>query len=145
MVPDTYRTLMNKVVALMSAYNIVFAHVMLVGAMPRNFHLSPGDPFCSLHLFAFVLLLLQVFLVHNEFAALLFVYARRPGFVELVNERVATSYIVAANLVVGTVLSASICVVSGADYTVYHACMGRKGSQAVVSHQFPSLLPQCLS
>ncbi len=56
---DTYRTMTNKLVALMSAYNVLTTAAVVPIAMFRQFCIRLDSRFCAAHVFVMLSLLLQ--------------------------------------------------------------------------------------
>ena len=125
MVSDTYRTLLNKMVAFAAATNMAFVTVVFPVITVRHLHYPLPDYLCSTHIFLTVALLAQEFLIQNEFAILLFLCSRRPYLVGTMNESLMKTFLLSLSLILSIYFSTIITVFFGSDHVVYRSCVGQ--------------------
>ncbi len=124
-VADTYRHLINKVVVLMSGYNVLLVTCILPVILARQFCAHPAVPYCSVHLFFALPLTLQIFFVHNELAVLLLWSTCQVGRVQAINEDVGKVVIVVVNLVLSFFFSSVLYMSFGREgFFMYTVCTG---------------------
>lgn len=124
-VADTYRTLINKGVALMSQYNMLIATTVVPVTLSNNFCLKLNSTFCTVHLIVSLTILLQVILVHNELAILLNWSTWSIGRVQGINEDIGKKILSAINLVLSIFFSLIMCLSFGKqDIFIYRLCTG---------------------
>ncbi len=101
-VPDTYRTLLNKIAALASLYKVVIATAtfpvitvrLLIGR-------GLGKLTCHLHTFLFVSALAQLLLSYNELIIAHYVYVCKLRAVGLIKDELIMQFVVWLNLALG--------------------------------------------
>ncbi len=123
-VADTYRTLINKVVALMSLYNMLLITGILPMMMSRQLCSHYGPSYCHFHTFFALALTLQVLMVHNELAALLQLRTWRHGSIQAINEDIWRRVLLASNAVLSCFFSLVMCVAFGKNIFIFRMCMG---------------------
>ena len=131
-VPDTYRTLINKMVAVTSLYNIclssVITVVFAVPLLPLGEGLAP--PVCGAVNVSLGSFATQLFLAHNEVMLLRYVYACRLSTVGSVDEGLVRTFLVGANAVLGTLFASAGSVAAfatGSEQLPYLVCVGSPG------------------
>ncbi len=124
-VPDTYRTLINKVVALMSAYNMFLSTSFMPIALSKHFCIQLNPTYCTGNVLLTTTFLLQVILVHNELAILLNLSTWKVGFIQGINEDIGRRIIIALNFALSAFFSLNISFSFGGKITfIYRLCVG---------------------
>lgn len=139
-VADTYRTLANKMVALMSGYNMLIATSMVPPALSNNFCLQLNSTYCTVNLIISLMALLQVILIHNELAILLSWSTRSIGSVQKLNEDIGRKILNGLNLTLSTLFSLTLCMGFGKeDIFIYRLCTGHcLGKSMFALHGIPA-------
>ena len=124
-VSDTYRTLINKVVTLMSMYNILLSTSFLPIALSSHFCIQLSSIYCTGNLLVTLTFVLQLILVHNQLAILLNWSTSRVGSIQSINEDIGKRIISTFNSMLSIFLSLIVCVRFGGKATfIYRLCIG---------------------
>lgn len=97
LVPDTYRTLVNKLVAVMALYNILFLAGIVPVTMPYVLNIHLPETFCGIQTFFVNGLSIAEILVHNEVCFLLWFCTMRGSFVHRLNEDFGRKFLLMLN------------------------------------------------
>ncbi len=124
-VADIYRTLVNKMVAVMSLYNICLTTwAIIVFVLRSAFDVNLGTVLCGAHLFVLVILILQEFLILIEINLLCLFHLRKLRIFSM-NEEFGTKLSVFVNFVLSSFFSSVICVLlGGKEFFFYQICIG---------------------
>ena len=124
-VPDTYRTLINKMAAVSGLYNMVFCTASLPVVAVRQAGLSrlPGL-LCRLAQLGVLINVVQSALVHNEVMVLKYVYACCLSTVGQINEDLGKRILMTVNFVLGLMVALVMIVLLGEKHSIYMYCMG---------------------
>ncbi len=120
-VADTYRTLINKVVVLMSAYNMALSTWLLPMILMRQFCALEGL-YCPLNVFISLTLMLQIFLVHNELAVLLHWSSWRLGSIQAINEDIGKTVLGILNTLLSVFFAMIMCMSFKEKIFIYKLC-----------------------
>ncbi len=124
-IPDVRRTLLNKLAALTSVYQVGMAATSYpVQAARLLLGRGLGEPACRLQNLLFVCSMMQLFLGYNELVALQYIYACRLGAVGMIKEELVMKLILLANLTLGLFVSlAHVMTINGTVHLYYSFCM----------------------
>ncbi len=139
-VADIYRTLLNKVVAVMSMYNVCLSTWAQLAFSLNAVEVYPGTTLCTAHLFVIIILIQQEFLVHAEINLLCIFHFRKLRIFEM-NEEFGKRLIVSVNLVVSSFFSFVLCAVLGESFFFYQICVGGSAGGFICPKNLQQLVP----
>ncbi len=130
-VPDSHRTLVNKVVALASLYKAAFATAFLTPISARLLVFDHiWNPLCQLHKFAVLSALVLIFLAHNQLVFLRYVYTCRLSTVGAIKEDLVMAITWWLNLVFGGFFTAVTICLTETGNNLYRFCVGNAANIA---------------
>ncbi len=103
-VPDTHRTLLNKLAALASLYQVVVATVYFPVVIVRLLGQGLGGSVCRLQGFFFMCSLTQLLMSYNELIILRYVYVHKLGTFGAIKEEITLRLLIWINLSLGVFL-----------------------------------------
>ncbi len=122
-VADTHRTLLNKLAALTSVYQVGLATVLFAMLIARlSWESGLPSIFCWLDGLLMVFFLVQLLLVYNELIIMRYIYICRLGAVGTLKEEVVLRFIIYANVTLGSFLSLSLVMVIQETGHIYSFC-----------------------
>ncbi len=129
-VSDIYRTLLNKLAALASLYQVGLTVVVFPVLVAR---LLWGDGLgravCTVHILLFVFILTQFVLTYNELIFLRYIYICKLGAVGVLKEEAIFCFCIWINILLGTFVSlSSVLVMNSPSNAYYHYCQNSENT-----------------
>ncbi len=101
-VPDTHRTLLNKIAALASLYKLLTALTTFPTVFVRlSMDWGISDSLCRLHNILFMFSLAQLVFSYNELIVLHYIYVCKVGAVGIIKEEIIVQLVIWINLGLG--------------------------------------------
>ncbi len=125
-VPDTYRTLINKMVALIAWYRISLATVSMPPlAIKLCFKIKSLGSFpCWIIQFGIITCGMQIIMAHNHIFILKYIYTCRLSTMGSINEGLVQRFIIILNILMSILITTKLMLAFGPSYIVYQFCKG---------------------
>ncbi len=121
-VPETYRTLVNKLVAVMALYNMLFVTASVMAITPYLLNIPLPASFCKVHIFVYNFLAVNEVLIHNEVSLLLCLSHCKVFKVEGINEEFERTFFIIFNCFTSLFATSLLHISFGWNFFWYNLC-----------------------